>query len=389
MILFNQYKLSSYLKVTSVFFLLSVIISYNLWTNDRTFPVFPITEEFSIPNYLIEVLKYLLIGLLVTLTYTVKRNLIRTIFVCLSLLVIADQMRLQPWVYFYFLILLPFAISNSKEQTINYLRFLFIIVYLWSGIHKLNPNFSNLIFESILIDGFGITNPSTLSSIKLYAFIIPFVEITTGIFLLFYSTRKYGAYLAILSHLLILYYLIFGLKGNWVIVPWNVFMILSIIYLFIARNEKVLLRIQNKALVGVLVFVFLLPIGFYSGHVDQRLSFSLYDGQLKSLYEFNSGSDTHYETLQNHIEKGSITDYTVWSFKELEVPFYPEERFIKRLQQQTSDGTLVVTDLPLWERNIKGVFKTKQELTNYNKVFSLGNVKFDTIVYFPNYRILE
>tara|TARA_R110000787_G_scaffold271939_5_gene379240 strand:+ start:19077 stop:19343 length:267 start_codon:yes stop_codon:yes gene_type:complete len=74
-------------------------------------------------------------------------------------------------------------------------------------------------------------------------------------------------------------------------------------------------------------------IGYVIGEVDKSVSFSLYDGKLKSLYllenKMQENSLNFYKTL---IKKGSIKDFNAWSFNEMNVPFYPEERFIRQLQ---------------------------------------------------------
>lgn len=265
---------------------------------------------------------------------------------------------------------------------------MFIGIYIWSGIHKLNPNFSELIFESILIDGFKITNPSTLLSLKSFAFFIPITELIMGIFLLFRSTRKIGVALAIGSHLFILYYLVFGLQGNWVIIPWNIFMIYAVIFLFHTQKDTLSFPIKNRKLAITLSIALLLPIGSFFGKIDQSLSFSLYDGRLKSLYEINSGSDTHYEILNDLIIEGSIIDYTVWSYDEMNVPFYPENRFVQKINKH-SKSKLILTDTPLWRRNLLGTYKTKEELKKHQQIDSIECITFKLSVYFPSFQFEE
>lgn len=304
-------------------------------------------------------------------------------------MVISDQMRGQPWVYFYVLVLLPFIITKNEKSITNYLRILLVGIYLWSGLHKFNSNFQNFIFESMLVDGFGITNSEILFQLKSFAFTIPLIEIGFAILLLFQKTRKIGVLLGISSHIFILYYLIFGLQGNWVVVPWNIFLIFSLLYLFYFRKENMKFP-SSKSLSTILSIVLLLPVGFLFEKVDQRLAFSLYDGKIKSLYQLNSGSDTHYEIHQELLSEGSIMDYNLWSYNELHVPFYPEKRFIKQIKKQRkSNFVLLITDFPLWPRVLKGHYKTEEELKNYQKVDSLELIKFNSSVLFPNYMLVK
>ncbi len=355
--MFVKNSLPSFLRVLSFLLLTSVLISFNLWTNDRTFEVFPIIKWISFPYYLSKLIQLILVAILFVLICCPKPKYIKILCVLFILLILEDQMRLQPWVYFYLLVLLPFISTKEKNTIVNYLRILFIGTYIWSGFFKFNPNFDHLIFESILIDGLRIYDPITIYSIKSFAFVIPIIEILMAIFLLFHRTRKIGVGLSISSHLLILFYLDFGLQGNWVIVPWNIFMIFSVVFLFRIRKEKFEFKISHQFLKATLTLALLLPFGYFNDYVDQRLSFSLYDGRLRSLYQLNSGSDTHYETLNDLIINGSIIDYNFWSFKELNVPFYPENRFIQKIKKSQKDNsTLIVTDLPSLETKFERDF---------------------------------
>mgnify|MGYP001094696542 CR=1 FL=1 len=388
----SKNNFSFFVKVTGVCFLFGILISYNLWTNARSFPTFPVFESFVVPNWLISLLKFSLIGILITTIVFVRQRIINILLLFILILVFADQTRLQPWVYFYFLVLLPFSLSKNKSFILNYLRFLFIGIYIWSGIHKLNPKFGELIFESILIDGFKITNPDTLYHLKSFAFFIPITELIMGSFLFFRRTRKIGIAFVILSHLFILDYLIFGLQGNWVIIPWNIFMIYAVIFLFYTQKDKLSLPIKNRGFTIILsIVLLLLPIGNLLGKIDQSLSFSLYDGRLKSLYEINSGSDTHYEILDDLLLEGSIIDYTVWSYDELNAPFYPENRFVQKISKEksTSEVKLILTDIPLWRRNLLGTYKTEKELNKIQNTDSILFVKFNIDIFMPDYKVIE
>tara|TARA_R110002073_G_scaffold8207_5_gene45849 strand:+ start:61640 stop:62815 length:1176 start_codon:yes stop_codon:yes gene_type:complete len=380
-----------FIKTISLCFLFGILISYNLWTNARSFPTFPVIESIIAPNWLINLFKFGLIGLFLSTFVFIRQHIINILLLLILVLVFTDQTRLQPWVYFYFLVLLPFSLSKNKFFILNYLRFLFVGIYIWSGIHKLNPNFGELIFESILIDGFKITNPDTLYHLKSFALFIPITELIMGISLLFQRTRKIGIVLVIASHLFILYYLIFGLQGNWVIIPWNIFMIYAVIFLFHMQKDKLSFPIKNRVLTTILSIALLLPIGNLLGKIDQSLSFSLYDGRLKSLYEINSGSDTHYEILNDLILEGSIIDYTVWSYDELNIPFYPENRFVQKIKKQksTSESKLILTDTPLWRRNLLGTYRTEEELKKHQQINSIDRILFKSPVYFPKYQLKE
>ena len=266
---------------------------------------------------------------------------------------------------------------------------LFIVLYVWSGFHKLNQNFINFIFESILVDGFHITDIKTLTSLKNFGYVFPVIEVSIGVLLFFKSTRNIGVYFLIFTHLFILYYIIFGLHGNYVILPWNIFMMIGAIILFYDNKQRIIFP-KGNLLKVILILIALLPIGFLFHRVDQSVSFSLYDGKQKGLYLLENESQNSSFNIDNNLMKqGNIKDYNLWSFKELNVPFYPEERFIKKLRKSNSTSKYLLTDIPLWNRNLLGKYKSDKELKEYQKLDSLELIVFKRTLFFPIFKIIE
>ena len=388
-----SYKVSStyFVRIIIVTFILSFLISFNLWGNNRSFPLFPVfSVDFEI-DWIHKIVQY---GFLVIASICFvfpKKLIIRSMLIILVLLIFLDQLRLQPWVYFLSICLIPFAFKSKESSSLQYLRIIFILVYIWSGIQKLNPNFIPFIFESILVDGFNLRGIEIISTIKKFGIIFPITEISIGILLLLNRTRKIGVLLIVITHIFILYYLIFGLKGNYVIIPWNIFMIIGAFLLFYQKKDT--LKIPKKSFLKItLLIVAFLPIGYLMGEVDQRVSFSLYDGKLKSLYLLESKTQENLVNLDKRlVKKGSIKDFNAWSFSEMNVPFYPENRFIRQLQLSDIDSekNYLLTEIPLWRRNLLGYYKTIDELKKYQVLDSIENIVFTESLYFPAFKIIK
>ena len=141
-----SYNISSkfFVRIIVITFAVSLILSFNLWGNNRTFPLFPI---FDIQiNWIHKIAQYGFLILIFICILIPGKKLIKSFLIFLVFLISLDQIRLQPWVYFTILCLIPFAFKNKQITRFNYLRILFIVVYIWSGIHKLNEKFYYLYF---------------------------------------------------------------------------------------------------------------------------------------------------------------------------------------------------------------------------------------------------
>ena len=303
-----QISSKSFIRILVITFAISFLLSFDLWGNDRTFPLFPILNLEI--NWIHKLLQYGFLIIAFTCILFPKKNLIKIFLFFLIFLIFLDQIRLQPWVYFISLCLLP---------------------------------------------------------------------------------RKLGFIFLLTIHIFIIYYLVFGLRGNYVIIPWNILMIVASYFLFYSTESTMKIP-QNNFLKILLLVVSLLPVGFLMGKIDQTVSFSLYDGKLKSLYLL----ETNYKNTNNDIDetvikKGYLKDFNAWTFNDMNVPFYPENRFVKQLQllEKNKGKKFLITEMPLWKRNLLGYYKTKEELKKYQLLDSIENVVFTKSLYFPKFKILK
>ncbi len=255
-------------------------------------------------------------------------------------------MRWQPWVYHYFLFLVPLCLFDLKKHpsALSYFQFVMIGIYLWSGLHKLNADFIHNVFPVFAEGVFGTVSVEYLK----LGYLIPVIEVLIAVSLYFRSTRKPAVVVAVLTHLSVLLWLTpAGGNDNIIVLPWNLAMITFLCLCFWNIKEEKLtihLRLGSfeylKAMMMVLVFVF--PAFNLWGYWDYYLSFNLYSGKNKFLYV--AVEETELHKLQYDfsdvfmkipgLEGGSIIDINKWSLQELNVPAPPEERIFKALARK-------------------------------------------------------
>ena len=362
---------------TVVFFIAGILISRKLWLSNRFFPVAPVFESSISPNSFVDIILFLglLIGLSSILFFKEKLPVYFTLCILLFLL-IQDQMRWQPWVYIYLLIFFCFAFRNNNSQLalFNSLQIILVGVYLWSGLHKLNPNFVQSTFSAILAKLFHITSHSTINSLLPLGYAIPLIEIFIGVALYTTRFRNLGVAVAIATHAFILTYLSpLGIDYNYVVYPWNLAMIVFVLCLFYnvegPMNFRQFETIKANLLpLTMAIFVWLAPILNLFGYWDSYLSFALYSDKLNSYYiaveqnelvKIDKRLSKYFITIKG-LSGGQIIDLNKWSLAELNVPFNPETRVFKKVassfcQLQIDNEKLVFLECrqPLTKQNLR------------------------------------
>jgi hypothetical protein len=336
-------------KALSVFFLAGIAFSFPLWTSDRFFPVVPLLVQIRDAGFPLEFffLLTLLVSLLVSI-FSTRKSILFLIMLSATVLMVYDQMRWQPWVYLYLLIIAAFLLApragDGKSILINYLQIILTGVYFWSGIHKINPGFIDHTYRDILTHLLHIPNQNISKLLLFSGYVIPVIEIVIGIALWFPHFRDKAVAMAVGSHIFILLFLSpLGINGNSVVYPWNLAMIAFVILLF--RNEKNQIGLwpaalrQKICLVYFTILIWVLPATNFFGLWDDYLSFSLYSDKASEYYiaiEENETAkiDGRLKRFFVHlpgITGGRLIDVNAWAMNDLGVPFYPERRVFKKI----------------------------------------------------------
>jgi len=357
-------------KFVALFFSIGIIMSPKLWgiTTYRLFPLTPISDNIPIfSNNLSFIIALILLTCLVITVLLKNRIVLSLLFSVILFLLLQDQLRWQPWVYMYLLLLFPFLIfkNENKREFINYLKIIIIGVYLWSGIHKLSPNFIDSTFYSMIRVFFNIGDEALIHKFKFIGYTIPIIEILIGIFLIIPRFRIKGVYLAIITHLFILIYLSpnpIGIGFNSIVYPWNLAMMLIVFSLFYKNTNTLIIykllhiKIQLINTFGILLF-WILPLLNIFNLWDHYLSFSLYSDQTnyyyinvkteskteidKSLTPFIIDKSSSYIPYIEHISGDLFIDINKWSLTELNVPFYPESRVFNSFSKKFCELLLI------------------------------------------------
>lgn len=360
-------------KFIALFFSIGILMSSKLWglNTERLFPLTPVFDRIPIFSSTINfIIAIVLLACLITTIITKNRAVLLLFFSLMFVFLLQDQLRWQPWVYLYLLLLIPFLIfkNNDKKGFINYFKIIIIGVYLWSGIHKLNSNFIDSTFYSMVRVFFNIGDEALISKFKFIGYAIPFTEILIGVFLILPKFRVKGVYLAIVTHLFILIYLSpkpIGIGFNPIVYPWNLAMITIVMSLFYKNNtpltiyKSLNLKTQLMNTFGMLLF-WALPLLSIFNLWDHYLSFSLYSDQTNYYYinvktdsktEINNqlipfiiDKSSPYKTHITHISDGVFIDVNQWSLNELKVPFYPQNRVFKIFIKRFCELSLIKND---------------------------------------------
>jgi len=328
-------------RSTSLTLLLQIIYSSNLWLSVREFPLIPVFESLKEFHFLEYILLFPLIVSLLVNIFLPNKNGSALIFFSLLCLVLLDINRLQPWTYIYLIIYaLSFLETGlNKNTTIRGgMQILIIGLFFWSGISKLNYNFLDLSFITILTKSFKIQDLSFFINYKEIGFFIPVIEILASLFLLFNRSRKLGIGLVVSCHLFIIFFVSpFSLGKDFIVIPWNILMIYLTLLVF--KNSKNIEGFEwhgkkEKVIkIVVIILVLILPSLNQIGKWDHFMSFSLYSDKTDNLLIVVEDAYVHKlsPSLQKRfvkskeIDGGQILNLLDWSFKELKTPYYPED----------------------------------------------------------------
>lgn len=292
--------------------------SPKLWLGQELYPAVPF---FSFVPYLRGLVPQLLLGaLLVSMAAALfgKRREAAGLAAGLAVvIVLQDQARFQPWAWQYFLWFLALALLSAEEAA-TFLRWLTILIYAASGLQKLNAGF---------IEGpgrmlFGDWGPLLLAA--------PLFELSLVPLLAIRSARLVGLAGSLILHATVL--ILLAQSGlNSVIWPWNAFMMLSNVLLFLESGADQLGRRPRWALAAVALLPALRLVG-----ADAYPGFALYSGQIENsmlLVEEKAGRRLPGELRSFLVEPveedGKVwlkLDHNAWSYWALNAPPYPQHR---------------------------------------------------------------
>lgn len=307
----------------TVAFYASVIQYPRLWISDFSFPLIPVFKFIQPPNYIISII-ILGIHILLLLYYLFfpKKTIWFLILILFIYSFLTDINRLQPSNYILFLL---FFSTQTKQNSLSLITIILAGVYFWSGIHK-----CNLIFFDVLLNGLEKKLHFIPIFIKkIIVFSIPFLEASFGLLLLFKRTYKTGSLFLITMHLIILGMFFFLSTGKSVLII-NLLLIGILCLLFMNNSKE---KIFNKMSIQKIILIFivgLMPMFNFIGRWDHFLSFSIFSGKPKYAYiQINDKLviDKLPKSVKPYIShnKKSI-NIIQWAYENKGILIYPETR---------------------------------------------------------------
>lgn len=268
-------------RAAAIMMLVTVALSWNLW-----FPLDSIgamkVVPFEPPRWLNWGIScQVLSSLFLIAIFPTKRWFTMALSLTLSLSILIDCNRCQPWVLpFLFLLWVPDDLTE-QEAMFPY-AFLAGATYFLSGIQKFNPAFQSEAWPWIL-QAFG------QSGYKEWSWFLPGYEILTGILLFIPKLQRIAIPAGIFMHVMIVYILAFH-QWNFIVLPWNLMMIVVLLFLWWHHDPVQYPGMDYRVVVLCLLFMLPVCLGL-TGIISRSFSLPLYSGkQYSGIIVFNQAA---------------------------------------------------------------------------------------------------
>ena len=354
-------------------------VSSALWVPlHRSFPVIPFFENLNLLplwiHYLFTVTAVLAL-LLCSFQKTNRKAALRIFLVAIVFSMLMDQLRWQPWVYHLTWMLLAFIIypPNEEKKVLNWIRWILALIYIWSGLQKLNISFIQINFPWMLEPFFVPETDSGLWILYILGAGATLLELGLGIGLLIQKTQRISAYLLIVMHLLIIVVVSpLGHSTNYAIIPWNICFSVLLWLLFIKSKSKPfdpLGSLKSSHSVKLVVLFFgLFPVLSIWGYWPKFFSAALYSGNTISgeLYL----SDQFLSTLPEDVREKANPDnngltLNQWTTKEITTAIYPNKDYMIRVFKKLCGQAENEFDVILTIYEVPGNFSIDKDRSDY------------------------
>lgn len=360
--------------------LAGVILSWPLWNESarEAFPLLPLAGEVRQPDVggmpgllAAGLLVILLFGAVVFCQKKIATGLLLSAIILFCVL---DINRLQPWVWFYLLILSAvfFGRKEMEHQTVQALQWVLAGVYFWSGFSKITPYFADDNFPWFC-EAFAFTHSLGANPWAGYGIVI--LEMLFGIGLLFPRTRLFFRWTVVVFHGIIIAFLV-KLDWNWVVIPWNMAMAAMVWVVFAGPGKTgyssgVFTFRSNGAQTLVVGLATVAPLFSWLGLWPAALSWHLYSNTQPEA-TFVSEKKRLPDSIQSDpvwnkyaFDDGSKMLIDDWANDELKVPMFASPEAFRRMGTYLcsrfgadSTGLYILTVNP-WDKSKEKMEKTE------------------------------
>ncbi len=321
-----------------VSFLIPITLSFPVWFSTRGFPTTPLFFERLEFSFFIDV--FLLIVFGASAIWFLLKDKGRGglfFFVMYVLLAVFDQTRIQPFFFEIAIIIFFCDVFRNNFKQFKIAFFLLMAgTYIWSGLHK-----ANTVFFEIWFGGLEKRIPFVPSFLRqTFTWMVPFLEASFGVALLFNKTRKFGVFLLAIMHTIVLITLAYG-GADFMVFPWNM---VNVILLFMLYREfdwniTNLKASKSLKLKIIAVYAVLLPALNLVGYYDHLLAFSYFSGKPSYCNIFFSDNKDinklpkDVRRIVREYEGQWYINVNEWSLAFTNVLCYPEDRIYLYLQK--------------------------------------------------------
>ena len=328
----------------------SFAVTWRVWTPYRTYPAVPYIPWLHPSAVSVGVLAFACLGLLASLQDRFRKEGLVVFLLCTTVLILEDQSRLSTYIYIGL-----FAALCLLVDRLDCFRLALILVYFWAGFHKLNVHYLTRVFPWAFFTPRFTHWLSNLGHWRLMAAASALLELGIAPLLFWRRSRRWGIYLAVSMHLIILV-LIGPLGMNYFqdVWAWNVGMAAWVVVLFWNFNEPTRLSPVRDATRGAVILLFgLLPILNMFSLWDDYPSFHPFSGGTIDAYlEISQGEEPKLPRSARDVMVGDRVYFSPWSINDTNADAYPAERVYRgifwQVCRQVPDLILVIVSKPEW-----------------------------------------
>lgn len=333
-----------------------MLLSWPMWgIGERSFPVLPLWGEASAATSMLHAVLFGgVISLLIGGIVKPARAFLLPLVVLLLCMCALDLNRLQPWLWFYMLVLgIVFFEKNTAHTA---LRWMLAAVYFWGGANKLQPYFAEENF-AWFTEAFAATR--FLGNYPALGYGVALLEMALAVLLLWPNAKAWWRWFFIGFHTIII---VFLLKAQWnyLVLPWNAAMAAIAFVLLSTQTEPKLPAQIHKGQIVLLILAWVFPLAGLFQYWPYQLSWQLYTNTQPEavFYSPVPCSKVGDVWAEKSFDEGRRLLLDDWSYASIGAPmFYSEHtfrqmgRYLCACTSEPDSSRLEILRVKPWDRD--------------------------------------